>query len=242
MNMQELAKLLPALSNTKETQLSKHVIVDESVKRHKTQQSTIDGLTERVDKLLAEQDELLAEINMWRECVNVPPRHAQSSGDMNAGIQHASNARAHVVDGILPLPAAASDLYESAQIGSGLVDTHSFVADVQLANVGMFEQSIPEVSDAMYIPPLPDNPPSSQADINLPTFEPSSTQLPERPGPAFHHKFQAAGSSDETAGIPYVSRSLAQNGEVAEPFRDGRGSFVNFATSSSRPGIFLLET
>lgn len=63
---QELASLLPTLKDAKETQLSKHVIVDESVKHHISQRKAIDGLSRSLKDLRGQHEQLLAEVDSWR--------------------------------------------------------------------------------------------------------------------------------------------------------------------------------
>ena len=74
---QELARLLSSLNNTKNSQLSKHIIVDESVKHHQTQQALIESLAKHLDQLLSEREQLLADAKAWRESVHLPTRDAQ---------------------------------------------------------------------------------------------------------------------------------------------------------------------
>ncbi|KAK5165372.1 uncharacterized protein LTR77_008901 [Saxophila tyrrhenica] len=69
----ELAHVIPALQGTKDSQLSKHVIVDESVKWHESQQTTNERLTASIDSLMAERDRLLNELNAFRQCVGLLP-------------------------------------------------------------------------------------------------------------------------------------------------------------------------
>ncbi|KAI1384431.1 uncharacterized protein F4822DRAFT_432976 [Hypoxylon trugodes] len=98
----ELASFLPTLSETEPNRLSKHIVVHESIERHREQ-------NQHIQELQRERDELLAEVNRWRAAastgatVDVPleARTAQSfvyrtvaSGDWdvfpNEGIAAAS--------------------------------------------------------------------------------------------------------------------------------------------------------
>ena len=82
---QELAGLLPTLKNAKEAQLSKHVIVDESVKRHHAQEATISELNQSLDDLKKRHEQLLAEVNAWRSGFSLPPwQHSDSSAARDA--------------------------------------------------------------------------------------------------------------------------------------------------------------
>lgn len=72
--MQALARFLPSLASTKESKLSKHTIVDESLKYHELQQTKLDELQRSFDALTAEKEELLAEVSTWRQCLDVQPQ------------------------------------------------------------------------------------------------------------------------------------------------------------------------
>lgn len=64
--------MLPNLKDAKETQLSKHVIVDESVKHHLSQQDTINDLSRSLDALKRQHEQLLAELQSCRQAGNMP--------------------------------------------------------------------------------------------------------------------------------------------------------------------------
>ncbi|KAI0843509.1 hypothetical protein F5Y06DRAFT_284004 [Hypoxylon sp. FL0890] len=55
----ELASFLPTLSETEPSRLSKHIVVHESIERHREQ-------NRHIQELQRERDELLAEVNRWR--------------------------------------------------------------------------------------------------------------------------------------------------------------------------------
>ena len=83
----DLAGLLPVLSNAKESQLSKHVIVDESVKHHQAQATLIETLRNDMDRVLAEHQKLLDEFNAFREAMNSQTTHAEMPME-NAHLDH----------------------------------------------------------------------------------------------------------------------------------------------------------
>ncbi|KXH60806.1 hypothetical protein CSAL01_06947 [Colletotrichum salicis] len=62
----ELAGQLPVLTDTDPERLSKHVVVNESIARHKLLESRCVDALRDIESLLRERDELLAEINVWR--------------------------------------------------------------------------------------------------------------------------------------------------------------------------------
>ncbi|KAI1135877.1 hypothetical protein F5Y05DRAFT_164348 [Hypoxylon sp. FL0543] len=55
----ELASFLPTLSEVEPNRLSKHIVVHESIERHREQ-------NRHIEELQRERDELLAEVNRWR--------------------------------------------------------------------------------------------------------------------------------------------------------------------------------
>jgi len=61
---------LPNLNSVKESKLSKHTIVDESLKYHEVQQAKLEDLQKTIDTLKAEKEALLVELSGWRECLD----------------------------------------------------------------------------------------------------------------------------------------------------------------------------
>ncbi|KAI7308867.1 hypothetical protein KC315_g13202 [Hortaea werneckii] len=76
-----LARFLPALADTKESKLSKHIVVEESLKFHRSQHEKIEALQSSIDSLFTERDALLSELNEWRQCLCMPPRQASMIKD-----------------------------------------------------------------------------------------------------------------------------------------------------------------
>ncbi len=70
---QDLAHLLPALHDTRDSQLSKYAIVDESVKHHEVQRAEIERLVTGVHRLTAERDRLQKELHAFRYGVRLQP-------------------------------------------------------------------------------------------------------------------------------------------------------------------------
>jgi len=67
---------LPNLTSVKESKLSKHTIVDESLKYHEVQKAKLENLQKTVDELKVEKEALLAELSGWRGCLNATPAPA----------------------------------------------------------------------------------------------------------------------------------------------------------------------
>ncbi|KAH0525736.1 hypothetical protein TsFJ059_009156 [Trichoderma semiorbis] len=61
-----LASLIPSLRSTDPNRLSKHVVIDQSVALHKAEQKEIAESLQRINRLVAERDDLLSELNTWR--------------------------------------------------------------------------------------------------------------------------------------------------------------------------------
>jgi hypothetical protein len=58
---------LPSLTSVKESKLSKHTIVDESLKYHEVQKAKLEDLQKTVDALRVEKETLVAELAGWLE-------------------------------------------------------------------------------------------------------------------------------------------------------------------------------
>ena len=69
MALQELASLLPALDDTKESLLSKHIIVQESIKQHQSHQAAMDEAERQLLIVTAERDALRLQLE---QCLLVP--------------------------------------------------------------------------------------------------------------------------------------------------------------------------
>jgi len=67
---------LPNLTSVKESKLSKHTIVDESLKYHEVQKAKLEDLQKTVDELKVEKEALLAELSGWRGCLDAMPAQA----------------------------------------------------------------------------------------------------------------------------------------------------------------------
>lgn len=68
--------MLPNLTSVKESKLSKHTIVDETLKYHEVQKARLEDFRKTVDALKLEKEALLAELSNWREFLNSTPVQA----------------------------------------------------------------------------------------------------------------------------------------------------------------------
>ncbi|RXG48144.1 hypothetical protein VDGE_30276 [Verticillium dahliae] len=70
----ELATHLPALGGTDPQRLSKHLVVQESLARHKLMKSLCSDAVQDIRALVQERDELLAQVNHRRLIDNLAPQ------------------------------------------------------------------------------------------------------------------------------------------------------------------------
>ncbi|KXH41099.1 hypothetical protein CSIM01_03305 [Colletotrichum simmondsii] len=70
----ELAGQLPVLADTDPERLSKHIVVNESIARHKLLENRCVDALRDIESLLRERNELLAEINVWSGNTDASPQ------------------------------------------------------------------------------------------------------------------------------------------------------------------------
>nr|OQO06414.1 hypothetical protein B0A51_16152 [Rachicladosporium sp. CCFEE 5018] len=134
--LMELATLLPNLEGVPESRLSKHVIVEESVKHHREQQRQLDESVMRCEQLQRERDALLADARSWRQ-----------DHTTRGPIQQASVSAA-AVDALYALP---NSLHGSAfSFHPGLTSHDSSFA----TNTAAARQSVASMPET-FIPELP---------------------------------------------------------------------------------------
>ncbi|KAL7935922.1 hypothetical protein V8C35DRAFT_278889 [Trichoderma chlorosporum] len=76
-----LASLIPSLRSTDPNRLSKHVVIDQSVALHKAEQKEIAESIQRINRLVAERDDLLSELNTWRVNAGLEIHQARVTSD-----------------------------------------------------------------------------------------------------------------------------------------------------------------
>ncbi|WPB07945.1 uncharacterized protein RHO25_012609 [Cercospora beticola] len=74
-SLMKLAALIPALETSPQSQLSKHVVVNASIRQHELQM-------EALATVIAERDALLAEVNQWRSLCSMGDM--QVPGDLSS--------------------------------------------------------------------------------------------------------------------------------------------------------------
>lgn len=93
---------MPNLTSVKESKLSKHTIVDESLKYHEVQRAKLEDLQKTVDELRVEKEALLAELSSWRGCLDATPAQAAPAELLEANTMQ--NDTAHIGShGLMPM-------------------------------------------------------------------------------------------------------------------------------------------
>ncbi|KAI2640214.1 hypothetical protein GGS21DRAFT_537917 [Xylaria nigripes] len=103
-----LANLLPALTDTEPQRLSKHVVVDESITFIKLQHEQIRTVTEHLEAVKTERDELLAEVNNWRSGAGIEPRQVNTI-NQPAAHHGDTNSASDAILGALPTALQPAD-------------------------------------------------------------------------------------------------------------------------------------
>ncbi|KAK5994339.1 hypothetical protein PT974_04813 [Cladobotryum mycophilum] len=95
-----LANLVPSLGTTDPSRLSKHVVIDESIALHKEQQRKISRSLQDINMMLADRDEILAELNTWRTGAGLEARQPGFVPDNIEGAQDSTGPQLEgVTDG-----------------------------------------------------------------------------------------------------------------------------------------------
>jgi len=80
----------------KESKLSKHLVVEESLTYHREQQTRRGELERTLQAVTAERDSFLQELNEWRQCLGMPPRQSTTMGDSGQYDRASQIAQPHV--------------------------------------------------------------------------------------------------------------------------------------------------
>lgn len=188
---------MPNLTSVKESKLSKHTIVDESLKYHEVQKAKLEDLQKTVDALKAEKEALLIELSGWRECLDatsvqaapaeVPEANALQSDAVQVGSQD-------------PIP-----MYDAIVI-PGPIMTHE-VPPMAPVNYGAQSGSI--------VNPMPDaqllDNYTLQTSAVMPAGEPDFHNLPRT---SQYHLAQV-GTRDET--LQHALWSAPQGSHIQQP-------------------------
>jgi hypothetical protein len=139
--IQALARFLPSLTSVRESKLSEHTIVDESLKYHEVQKTKIEDLQKAVDGLTAEKETLLAELVGWRECLDTEPTTQTELLEAVAlrhdGNQTANHDLLHIYDSTaIPVPFPTIEVPAIPSAGYDILTEPVFkpVPDAQMLN------------------------------------------------------------------------------------------------------------
>ncbi|KAK6441637.1 hypothetical protein LTR95_002117 [Oleoguttula sp. CCFEE 5521] len=159
--LMELATLLPDLEGVPESRLSKHVIVEESVKHHREQQRLLDESVKRCEQLQRERDALLADARSWRRSPS------------NAGPVQQASVPAEPLDAMYALPNTLHGDAFSFQPGLAMHDS-AFVTNVTAARHSVVSMTEPFVSEIPLNTVYEDSSPSEWAigTMNWPAYMP----------------------------------------------------------------------
>ncbi|KAL7947094.1 hypothetical protein V8C42DRAFT_364302 [Trichoderma barbatum] len=168
-----LAGLVPSLRSTDPNRLSKHVVIDQSVALHKAEQKEIAESLQRINRLVAERDDLLSELNTWRLNAGLEVRQARvtSEDSESPSIPILDEASASMLrTGVSSISIGANN--ERGAAGGRplyLEEQSSFVAaehdlTTEPAMVRAAESNLPSTSMSMDIPWM-----SSEMDFTIPS-------------------------------------------------------------------------
>lgn len=130
-SLMKLAALIPALETSPQSQLSKHVVVNASIRQHELQM-------EALATVIAERDALLAEVNQWRSLCSL--------GDMQVPGDLSSHDAMNLPNTVTNLPLIPSFRSSAVQVQP------SATADLMYDNMTLYEgmeQSVPHVEDSV---------------------------------------------------------------------------------------------
>ncbi|GAB7329903.1 hypothetical protein MBLNU13_g01610t1 [Cladosporium sp. NU13] len=159
-----LARFLPNLTSVKESKLSKHTIVDESLKYHEVQKAKLEDLQKTVDALKAEKEALLVELSGWRECLDATPLQAAPAEVLEANalqsdaIQVGSHDSMPMYDAIVipgPITTHEAPPLVPVSYGAPAVSTVNPMPDAQLLDNYTFQTSTVMPADELNFNNLP---------------------------------------------------------------------------------------
>lgn len=188
---------MPNLTSVKESKLSKHTIVDESLKYHEVQKAKLEELQKTVDALKAEKEALLLELSGWRECLDATSVQAASAEILEANALQSDPVRVGSQD---PIP-----MFDAIVI-PGLITTHEVPP---MAPVNYGAQAGPIVN------PMPDaqllDNYTLQTSAVMPADEPNFNNLPR----TSQYNFTQAGTRDQT--LQHAPWSAPQDSHIQQP-------------------------
>lgn len=212
-SLQELARLLPSVAETDPGRLSKHVVLEESITRHKTQDMHRLTAISHIQALTRERDEILAEVNEWRaRCGGgfLSPRQALVNNDKISDLLTLEANQSHAQRAQSTSGQSATDAEPESELVSPPTDSHADFMDPSL----MPEPTLQPMS-GMIIPQAPwaeslDVIPSNES------FEREAGQVPESflgaPEPATDPSMFL--EQDHHASLPDISVALLTHDDL----------------------------
>jgi hypothetical protein len=188
---------LPNLTSVKESKLSKHTIVDESLKYHEVQQAKLEDLQKTIDALKVEKEALLVELSGWRECLDATSVQAAPADVLEANALQSDAVQVGIQD---PIP-----MYDAIII-PGPVTTHEIPSMVPVS----YGAQAASVANPMPAAPLLDNY-TLQTSAVMPADESNFNNLPR----TSQYNFTQAGTRDQT--LQHGLWSAPQGSHVQQP-------------------------
>lgn len=144
----------------KESKLSKHLVVEESLAYHREQQVNKHELEQAMQAVIAERDSFLQELNEWRQCLGMPPRQSTT---MQGSGEHDATARIAEPHGPVQGPLAPFSPYQAnlalenpsvLDLGSNFMPDTLGLDAMVLPGSGMPGESMPTFDHHMQVPPM----------------------------------------------------------------------------------------
>ncbi|KAL7809344.1 hypothetical protein V8C44DRAFT_144760 [Trichoderma aethiopicum] len=190
-----LAGLIPSLRSTDPHRLSKHVVIDQSVALHKAEQQQIAESLDKINRLVAERDHLLSELNTWRlnaglearqpqvteddsEAASMPVLDGASASILGTGVSSLDASNEHQTDG-------SGQMFLEEPSSYVPTDQQHLPAEPPMAPIA--EPTVASTSLSLDIPWMPNemdfnmpNPAALTTDYNAaaPSKSPAYTHLP----------------------------------------------------------------
>ncbi|OHE99297.1 hypothetical protein CORC01_05338 [Colletotrichum orchidophilum] len=222
----ELAGQLPVLADTDPERLSKHVVVNQSIARHKLLESRCIDALRAIESLLRERDELLAEVNSWRRTAGANPQLPKSLSNVAGLIQTEREMQRRAVD--------AHNVHnrrDSGQAGGPRDDLHQ-------AATG----TITHATEASHLTQLlladPTQEVNPLSDLDDLLRDTSWSQATQTPMPAFPAETSLARTGDIKSMRPTIPQAIDP---LPESSSDANSSYKIFGDADSTQETLLLS-
>lgn len=210
--MQTLASLIPSLRSTDPNRLSKHVVIDQSVALHKAEQKEIAESLQRINRLVAERDDLLSELNTWRLNAGLEVHQARVTAEepeTTTSIPILDEASASMLrTGVSSISIGANNERGAGSRSLYLEEQSSFVtADHDLTNEPVLDETVEA------------NLPSTSMSMDIPWMSPEMDfTMPNSLGLTAGYNTNAPPKSPSYTHLP-MSYDMANNNIENDPLR-----------------------